>query len=68
MVGFVQLPKGTHQWSSFLTPEELVLLLQHASINVKEMAGFVYNPLIGKWLMSDDISVNYIAFGTKNDK
>ncbi|GLT55989.1 hypothetical protein SLA2020_290640 [Shorea laevis] len=62
------LPKGTHQWSSFLTPEELVLILQRASINVQEMAGFVYNPLTGKWSLSDDVSVNYIAFGTKNDQ
>ncbi|KAH9794172.1 ubiquinone biosynthesis O-methyltransferase [Citrus sinensis] len=60
------LPKGTHQWSSFLTPEELVLILQRASIDVKEMAGFVYNPLTGRWSLSDDISVNFIAFGTKN--
>ncbi|KAK9284922.1 hypothetical protein L1049_024103 [Liquidambar formosana] len=50
------LPKGTHQWSSFLTPEELVLILQRASINVQEMAGFVYNPLTGRWALSDDIS------------
>ena len=93
----VQLPKGTHQWSSFLTPEELVLILQRASINVrwmlsvltfwhvyycyflvktyclgfgarqvKEMAGFVYSPLTGRWSLSDDISVNFIAFGTKD--
>ncbi|KAK4369057.1 hypothetical protein RND71_012849 [Anisodus tanguticus] len=59
------LPKGTHQWSSFLTPEELVLILQRASISVQEMAGFVYNPLTGRWSLSDDISVNFIAFGTK---
>uniref|UniRef100_A0A7N2M9K2 Uncharacterized protein n=1 Tax=Quercus lobata TaxID=97700 RepID=A0A7N2M9K2_QUELO len=26
------LPKGTHEWSSFLTPEELVLILQRANI------------------------------------
>ncbi|KAB5527160.1 hypothetical protein DKX38_021007 [Salix brachista] len=64
--GGVKLPKGTHQWSSFLTPEELVLILQRASINVKEMAGFVYSPLTGRWSLSDDISVNFIAFGTKD--
>ncbi|CAA2963114.1 ubiquinone biosynthesis O-methyltransferase, mitochondrial [Olea europaea subsp. europaea] len=28
------LPRGTHEWSSFLTPEELVLILQRASISV----------------------------------
>ncbi|KAK7856839.1 ubiquinone biosynthesis o-methyltransferase [Quercus suber] len=60
------LPKGTHEWSSFLTPEELVLILQRANITVREMAGFVYSPLTGRWSLSDDIRVNFIAFGTKN--
>ncbi|XP_077249557.1 coenzyme Q 3 [Tasmannia lanceolata] len=62
------LPRGTHQWSSFLTPEELVLILQRASISVQEMAGFAYNPLTGKWSLSDDTSVNFIAFGTKSSQ
>ncbi|XP_038985136.1 ubiquinone biosynthesis O-methyltransferase, mitochondrial isoform X2 [Phoenix dactylifera] len=60
------LPKGTHQWSRFLTSEELVLILQRASIS--EMAGFVYNPLTGEWSLSDDTSVNFIAFGTKGSE
>ncbi|XWS33021.1 hypothetical protein CRYUN_Cryun22dG0041600 [Craigia yunnanensis] len=59
------LPKGTHQWSSFLTPEELTMILKRASIDVKEMAGFVYNPINRRWSLSDDISVNFIAFATK---
>ncbi|KAB1209729.1 Hexaprenyldihydroxybenzoate methyltransferase, mitochondrial [Morella rubra] len=62
------LPKGTHQWSSFLTPEELVLIIQRASITVREMAGFAYNPVTGRWSLSDDISVNFISFGTKNSQ
>ncbi|KVI05262.1 Ubiquinone biosynthesis O-methyltransferase [Cynara cardunculus var. scolymus] len=62
------LPKGTHQWSSFLTPEELVLTLQRASISVEEMAGFAYDPLTGQWSLTDDISVNFIAFGIKNSE
>ncbi|XP_038985139.1 ubiquinone biosynthesis O-methyltransferase, mitochondrial isoform X5 [Phoenix dactylifera] len=62
------LPKGTHQWSRFLTSEELVLILQRASISVQEMAGFVYNPLTGEWSLSDDTSVNFIAFGTKGSE
>lgn len=60
------LPKGTHQWSSFLTPEELVLILQRASISIEEMAGFAYDPLTGQWSLTDDIGVNFIAFGVKN--
>ncbi|KAG2308644.1 hypothetical protein Bca52824_028392 [Brassica carinata] len=61
------LPKGTHEWSSFLTPEELTMILQRASVDVKEMAGFVYNPITGRWLLSDDTSVNFIAYGTKKN-
>jgi 2-polyprenyl-3-methyl-5-hydroxy-6-metoxy-1,4-benzoquinol methylase len=30
----LQLPRGTHEWSCFLTPEELVLILQRANISV----------------------------------
>ncbi|KAG8503797.1 hypothetical protein CXB51_001902 [Gossypium anomalum] len=59
------LPKGTHQWSSFLTPEELTMIPKRAGVDVKEMAGFVYNPLTGRWSLLDDISVNLIAYGTK---
>ncbi|KAJ0662241.1 putative methyltransferase [Helianthus annuus] len=62
------LPKGTHQWSSFLTPEELVLILQRASISVEEMAGFAYDPLTGQWSLSDDIGINFIAFGVKTSQ
>ncbi|XP_076882952.1 ubiquinone biosynthesis O-methyltransferase, mitochondrial-like [Bidens hawaiensis] len=62
------LPKGTHEWSSFLTPEELVLILQRTSISVEEMAGFAYDPLTGQWSLTDDIGVNFIAFGTKNSQ
>ncbi|KAM0933679.1 putative methyltransferase [Dioscorea sansibarensis] len=59
------LPKGTHDWSSFLTPEELVLILQRTSISVKEMAGFAYNPLTGEWSLTDDLGVNFIAYGVR---
>ena len=34
-------------------------------LQVKEMAGMVYNPLAGEWSLSDDTSVNYIAYGVK---
>ena len=43
------VPKGTHQWSSFLTPKELALILQRASVSIQQMAGFLYNPLTGEW-------------------
>ncbi|KAM0931782.1 hypothetical protein ACQ4PT_000080 [Festuca glaucescens] len=62
------LPIGTHEWSKLVTPEELVLALQRASISVEEMAGFVYNPFTQGWSLSDDISINYIAYGIKKSE
>lgn len=46
----MQLPKGTHDWSRFLTPEELALILQRASLSVSlyksvDLVNFVYNVL-----------------------
>lgn len=32
-----QLPKGTHEWSSFLTPEELTMILQRTSVDVSQL-------------------------------
>ncbi|XP_048543534.1 ubiquinone biosynthesis O-methyltransferase, mitochondrial [Triticum urartu] len=62
------LPIGTHEWSKLVTPEELVLALQRASISVEEMAGFFYNPLTREWSLSDDTSINYIAYGIKKSE
>lgn len=35
--GTLQLPKGTHEWSKFLTPEELALILHRSSISVSKI-------------------------------
>lgn len=61
------LPKGTHQWSSLVTPEEIALIMHRSSISVQEVAGMVLNPFTGKWVLSDDTSINFIAYGTKNN-
>ncbi|KAJ7549629.1 hypothetical protein O6H91_07G060900 [Diphasiastrum complanatum] len=60
------LPKGTHDWFKLITPEELALLADHSSLKVQEMAGMVYNPLVGTWSLSDDLNVNYITWMTKS--
>ncbi|XP_057868906.2 ubiquinone biosynthesis O-methyltransferase, mitochondrial isoform X3 [Cryptomeria japonica] len=61
------LPRGTHDWSNLITPNELVLLMKHASIMVQEMAGLTYDPLRNSWNLSDNTDVNYICFGVKQD-
>jgi 2-polyprenyl-6-hydroxyphenyl methylase/3-demethylubiquinone-9 3-methyltransferase len=57
-VGYV--PRGTHRWSDFVTPEELEALLAGAGLEVIERRGIAWRP--GKGLhLSDDDSLNYIV-------
>lgn len=53
------VPKGTHHWDDFVTPEELTGLLAEAGLTVTATRGIAYRP--GKGLhLSDDMSLNYI--------
>ena len=56
------LPKGTHDWSKFITPDELENLLRDAGLDPVDRKGFVFNPLGWSWSLSDrDLSVNYVT-------
>ena len=56
------LPKGTHDWKKFITPDELYDLLRRAGLDPVDRKGFVFNPLGWSWSISDrDLSVNYVT-------
>ena len=60
------LPKGTHEWSKFITPDELYDLLREAGLTPVDRKGFVFNPVSWSWKLSDrDLSVNYVTASTK---
>jgi 2-polyprenyl-6-hydroxyphenyl methylase/3-demethylubiquinone-9 3-methyltransferase len=60
------LPKGTHEWSKFITPDELYGLLQNAGLDPVDRKGFVFNPVTWSWRLSDrDLSVNYVTASVK---
>jgi 2-polyprenyl-6-hydroxyphenyl methylase/3-demethylubiquinone-9 3-methyltransferase len=59
------LPRGTHQWDKFVTPEELTLAIENNQMNVTDLAGVVYNPLRDQWSLSRDTAVNYMALALK---
>ena len=55
------LPRGTHDWSRFITPDELAVMAGGAGLSVLDRRGMVFNPLSFGWSLSDrDLSVNYI--------
>jgi 2-polyprenyl-6-hydroxyphenyl methylase/3-demethylubiquinone-9 3-methyltransferase len=56
------LPKGTHDWRRFITPDELDAISRGAGLEPVDRKGFVFDPLRWRWSISDgDLSVNYVA-------
>ncbi|MGZ9808994.1 bifunctional 2-polyprenyl-6-hydroxyphenol methylase/3-demethylubiquinol 3-O-methyltransferase UbiG [Pseudoroseicyclus sp. H15] len=56
------LPKGTHDWRKFITPDELYDLLRGAGMEPVDRTGMVFNPLSWQWRLSGrDLSVNYVT-------
>jgi 2-polyprenyl-6-hydroxyphenyl methylase/3-demethylubiquinone-9 3-methyltransferase len=60
------LPKGTHDWAKFITPDELCDLIRRAGLDPVDRKGMVFNPLGWNWSLSDrDLSVNYVTASVK---
>jgi 2-polyprenyl-6-hydroxyphenyl methylase/3-demethylubiquinone-9 3-methyltransferase len=55
------LPRGTHQWDKFVTPDELTHHLQRNHLAITEQAGVVYSPFADRWSLSSDMDVNYMV-------
>ena len=55
------LPIGTHDWGKFVKPDNLVSLAINSNLKLKKLSGMKFNPIIDKWSLSNDKSVNYIA-------
>jgi 2-polyprenyl-6-hydroxyphenyl methylase/3-demethylubiquinone-9 3-methyltransferase len=58
--GFGRIPRGTHDWTKFLTPEELCALLKDARLEVVDIAGLSWNPLRG-FSLSDNTALDYFV-------
>lgn len=54
------VPRGTHHWDDFATPDELRDLLAHAGLEMGEPRGVAWSPLKGLHL-SDDLALNFIV-------
>jgi 2-polyprenyl-6-hydroxyphenyl methylase / 3-demethylubiquinone-9 3-methyltransferase len=57
--GFGSIPKGTHDWNQFLTPEELTEMLESAGLRVMDTRGIALSPTRGL-MLSDDLRLNYL--------
>ena len=59
------LPRGTHQWDRFVTPDELSSHLAAAGLAPPRLRGLVYSPFRDAWSLADDTDVNYLAAAAK---
>jgi 2-polyprenyl-6-hydroxyphenyl methylase / 3-demethylubiquinone-9 3-methyltransferase len=60
------LPRGTHTWDKFVTPDELEIAMERAGLATTDERGVIYNLLADRWELSADTDVNYMVLGEKN--
>jgi 2-polyprenyl-6-hydroxyphenyl methylase/3-demethylubiquinone-9 3-methyltransferase len=59
------LPRGTHRWDKFVTPNELEIAIEQAGLRVSDETGVIYNPLTDQWQLSSDMDVNFMLAAAK---
>ena len=59
------LPRGTHQWDKFVTPDELEIAMERAGLRSTDERGVIYNLLADRWELSTDTDVNYMVLAEK---
>lgn len=60
------IPKGTHTWEKFVSPEKLESILESNGLSVQTVTGMLYNPFSGYWHWSENTSLNYAAHAVKS--
>jgi 2-polyprenyl-6-hydroxyphenyl methylase / 3-demethylubiquinone-9 3-methyltransferase len=59
------VPRGTHQWRKFITPNEMTILTERNRARVIDRAGVSYRILTHRWQLSDDLEINYMLVAEK---
>ena len=59
------LPRGTHQFSKLVRPDELEKALTPTGMAIIDRTGVVYNPLADRWQRSRDMDVNYMVLAER---
>jgi 2-polyprenyl-6-hydroxyphenyl methylase / 3-demethylubiquinone-9 3-methyltransferase len=59
------LPRGTHRWDKFVTPDEFEAALERRRLRVIAQTGVVYDLLADRLRTSSDMNVNYMLAAEK---
>ena len=55
------LPRGTHDWNRFISPQELQRSLKECGLTILKTQGVSFDPLNWDWKLSSDVDVNYMS-------
>ena len=55
------IPRGTHQWRHFVTPQELECYLTRQELALMRLQGLSFSPLKWEWSLSHRMDINYFA-------
>ena len=58
--GLRLIPRGTHDWAKFITPEELGAALGEAGLKIDDISGIAFSPARG-FVLSEDSSIDYLV-------
>jgi 2-polyprenyl-6-hydroxyphenyl methylase / 3-demethylubiquinone-9 3-methyltransferase len=59
------LPRGTHQWDKFVTPNELEIAIEQNGLRIGGETGVIYNVFADRWQLGADMDVNYMVAAEK---
>ena len=59
------VPRGTHQYSKFVTPYELSIMLEQNKFNIRSIDGILFNPINESFALDKDTDVNYFLYAEK---
>ncbi len=55
------LPKGTHNYEKFIRPSEIDRWARRNNLSINSIIGMTYNPIIKRYKLEKDVSVNYLT-------
>jgi 2-polyprenyl-6-hydroxyphenyl methylase / 3-demethylubiquinone-9 3-methyltransferase len=61
------LPRGTHRWDRFVTPNELEIAMTEGGLRLTGETGVIYHPVADRWQLSSDMDVNYMLTAERRD-
>jgi 2-polyprenyl-6-hydroxyphenyl methylase/3-demethylubiquinone-9 3-methyltransferase len=61
------VPKGTHEYLKLVRPAELGAACRSVDLELKELTGLHYNPLIDRYSLGGNVDVNYFAYTVRRE-